>query len=472
MRKLAQILSIWLLCIILACGYPLAQAQAAFTIGDEREIGEKLLYSVRSAFPLLDDPDITQYITDIGREILTVAGIQFFDYHFFVIQSEEFNAFAAPSGLVFFYSGLISSMKSEDELVSVMAHEIAHVTKRHLASRMEKSQIVSIASIGAAIAALALGGGGAASQSLFVGSLAAGQSAQLHFSRENEEEADLVAYSWVKKMHRSPVAMKKMLETMRRIARYRSERLPQYLLTHPETENRLEYVSSLIETNKDDQASVPVRDNFRFLRFKYRIMAAAKDTTALRTSLATIISDGHSSKEEMLMAKYGLAEIEKNDSNYDRSRALLNEVIAGYPNMTILQTDKGLLEFMAGRLPEARKLLEESVSKDKNDLLAVFTLGKLYLADNDFAKAEAQFNIIKLEMPEYAKAYFELGKIASSRHQEAASSLLLGKYNLYDGKLKQARQNIRIAMRTQDCSEQIRKEGDDLLNLLDKLEKK
>ena len=127
------------------------QPAAAFTIGEEREVGEKLLYTVRSAFDLVDDPDVTQYINNLGREALKVTGIQYFDYRFFVINDNEFNAFAAPSGLIFFYAGLISMMNSEDELVSVMAHEIGHISKRHLASRMEKGKIVGIASIGMAL---------------------------------------------------------------------------------------------------------------------------------------------------------------------------------------------------------------------------------------------------------------------------------------------------------------------------------
>ena len=72
------------------------------SIGEERMLGEQLLYAVRSRFDLLDDPDITQYINEIGQELLAVAGPQYFDYHFFVIKDDQFNAFAAPSGLIFF----------------------------------------------------------------------------------------------------------------------------------------------------------------------------------------------------------------------------------------------------------------------------------------------------------------------------------------------------------------------------------
>jgi beta-barrel assembly-enhancing protease len=445
----------------------------AFSIGEEREVGEKLLYSVRSAFPLVDDPDITQYLTDLGREVLGLAGIQYFDYHFFVISDDEFNAFAAPSGLVFFYSGLIATMKSEDEFVSVLAHEIGHVVKRHLASRMEKGMYVSVATLGLAIAAMALGGGGAASQTLFAGSLAAGQSAQLHFSRQDEEEADLLAYGWMKKMHRDPIGQKKMLETMRRITRYRSERLPQYLLTHPETESRLEYVQSLLEINKDKGvAAPPARDNFDFLRFKYRVMAAAKDTTSFRTNLATILADAQSSPTDIVMAKFGLAEIERRENNYRRSRELLDEVIAAYPQKNILQTDKGVLAYVAGDYREARTILEAAVSKDKNNMYATFNLGRTCFALGDTIGAEKYYNTVVQEMTEFAKVYFELGKVAAARNKNGDSSLFLGKYYLYEGKLKLARQSLKLALADSGISAKGKEEGEQLLEVIERLEKK
>lgn len=148
-KKIAGILAVLFLHVsVVSPAFP-------FSIGDEREVGEKLLYSVRSAFTLKDDPDITQYITKLGQSVLGVAGIQYFDYHFFVIDDKEFNAFAAPSGLIFLHSGLIGTMNSEDELLSVIAHEIGHINKRHLASRVETGTYSGIASLGLALAALA-----------------------------------------------------------------------------------------------------------------------------------------------------------------------------------------------------------------------------------------------------------------------------------------------------------------------------
>ncbi|RWX48818.1 Peptidase family M48, partial [Candidatus Electrothrix communis] len=111
-----------------------------FSIGEERDIGEQLLLAVRSEFELLDDPDIVQYINRIGQQVLAIAGPQYFDYHFFVIKNDQFNAFAAPSGLIFFNSGLIKTMQSEDQLLSVLAHEVGHVVSRHLSRRIAKQE--------------------------------------------------------------------------------------------------------------------------------------------------------------------------------------------------------------------------------------------------------------------------------------------------------------------------------------------
>ena len=274
MKKINKKALVWLLVGIFIQFCSLAPV-SAFTIGDEREMGEKLLYSVRSTFPLVDDLDITQYITSLGQSVLEVAGIQYFDYHFYVVDSNQFNAFAAPSGLIFFYSGLIEKMNSEDELVSVLAHEIGHIVKRHLASRMEKGKYTSIASFGMALAALAFGG--AAAPALFTGALATGQSLNLHFSRQDEEEADLMAYDWLKKLNRDPEGQVQMLETMRRIARYRSEQPPQYLVSHPNPEERLHYIESLLDNDRENlKETTNSPDDFEFFRFKYRILVQSK----------------------------------------------------------------------------------------------------------------------------------------------------------------------------------------------------
>jgi len=442
----------------------------SFSIGEERELGEKLLYSVRTNFSLIDDPDITQYINRLGYDVLGVAGIQYFDYHFFIINAKEFNAFAAPSGLIFFHSGLVATMNSEDELVSVLAHEIGHIVKRHLASRVEKTAVSNMASLGLALAAIAFGG--SAAPALLTGALAAGQSVNLHFSRQDEEEADLLAYDWMKTLRRNPEGQAKMLESMRRIARYRSDILPQYLLTHPNPEARLSYIESLMSLDKDEiKRESVVTDDFEFIRAKYRILAQVKDSELLKTYLASIIADNRSSEFKKVMAQYGISQIALRENNFARSLESLNRVIDYFPDKNILITDRGVIEFEAGKYREAEKDLRNAMRVDSYDMYATYTLGKLLYQVGDLKQAEKYFKVVVYELPEYSKVYFDLGRIHSDNKQGGISEFYLGKYNLYEGKLKLAVHNLKAALRDVTLPENYKDESKFLLKKIERLQK-
>ncbi len=443
---------------------------AAFTIGEERTLGEKLLYTVRSSFDIIEDPDISQYINKIGHDVLEVTGVQYFDFHFFVINNREFNAFAAPSGLLFFHSGLIGAMESEDELVSVIAHEIGHIVKRHLAARMETGKYSSMTSLGLAIAAIAFGG--AAAPALLTGALATGQSMNLHYSRLHEEEADLLAYGWMKDLHRDTGGQVKMLESMRKIARYRSDRLPQYLLTHPNPEARLHYIEALIDSESYQKGEKsPSPDDFDFLRFKYRILSQLKNMTNLKASLASIIADNRSSEFSKIMARYGLSQICKNESDYELALEHLQEVIDYFPHKNILSVDKGVIQFEERQYIKARKTLESALHQNSSDMYATFTLGKLMYSIGRLTEAESYLRTVTYHMPEYSQAYFELGKIASNKNQAGLSLYYLGKYYLYEGRLKLAEMNFKKVLRESKTSESIIAKSKELLKKIKKLQK-
>ncbi len=262
-------LSIFCSLLLVFSPFP-SQKANAFSVGEEKELGEKLLSVVRQEFTLLDDPDISQYINSLGQEIVKEAGPQYFNFHFFVINNKEFNAFAAPSGLIFVHSGLIETMDNEDELFGVLAHETGHVVSRHIAQRMEKDKKMSIGTAALILAGIAVGAG-PLGEALITGSMAASESMNLHFSRQDEEEADRLAYEWMKEDNRNPQEMVTMLQKMVRISKYRLGNTPPYLLTHPEPERRVGYVQDLLYIDKGKK--YPEHSDFAFQRFKARILA-------------------------------------------------------------------------------------------------------------------------------------------------------------------------------------------------------
>lgn len=443
----------------------------ALTIGEEREIGEKLLYRIRKEFTLLDDPDITQYINRLGQQVLAQGGPHYFDYRFFVVPNDEFNAFAAPSGLIFFFSGLIETMKSEDELVSVLAHEIGHVESRHIASRSDKQAKVGAISMALSLASLALGDPSLAA-GLFTGFQAAGQAVALQFSRIDEEQADRLSYDWMHSMRRDPRGMEEMLRTMRRITRYRSDKIPPYLMTHPNPEARLEYVQSIIDYQESKVPEDYYRrtDNFDFLRIKHRVMVAASDSQKVRGYFSNLQASGKD-EDERMMAVYGLALLKAKEMNFSGALEGLAKVRAHYPGRSILDVDAGIMHMDSGDVSRAIELLEAARAAESDDMYAAFHLARAYAKKGRFEDAEQLFRRVMLAMPEYPQVYFELGKVKTDQGQVGTSTYYLAKYYLYEGKLDFAREYLERVKADPAMTEGMRSEAEKLLERLDELEK-
>ncbi|OQX17662.1 MAG: hypothetical protein BWK76_09990 [Desulfobulbaceae bacterium A2] len=462
-------LLVLVLALALLCG-PAAPDARAFTIGEEREIGEQLLYQIRTAFQVVDDPDVVQYVNDLGRLVLEPLGPQHFTFYFYVIKDKEFNAFAAPSGLIFLHSGLIASMRTENELLAVMAHEIGHVTSRHISSRLEKSTKVSIASMALALGSLAIGNP-ALAQGLLAGSLATGQALQLSFSRQDEEEADRLAFGWMKALGRDPAAMADMLRVMRRISRYRMGQVPQYLLTHPDSEARLLYVESLLDSVPKKQPGEGQGDDFAFLRCKYRVLSQAADPRDLREQLSSLTA-GPDQGLATVMADYGLAMLAMQERNWREAKSRLERVRHKLPDKKMLLVDLAAVDLESGDTLRALEGLKIAVRQNPESLAASWHLARAWRRAGEGRLAEPLYRDILARQPDLAPVYYELSELQSSRKQLAASTLNLGKYHLYSGKPKLARQHFEKVPGQSDVTTAEKEEAAGLLARLTELEKK
>lgn len=460
-------------CVLLFAQALLPVQASALSIGEERKIGEQLLFSIRRELPVLDDPDIHQYINALGRQVLENIGPQYFDYRFFVVKSEQFNAFAAPGGLVFFYTGLIETMRSENELLSVLAHEIGHVVSRHIAQRLDKGSKVGAVSILAGLAGLALGVP-SLSQGLLVGSMAAGQAINLQYSREDEEQADRLSFGWMQQMERDPASMQEMLRTMRRITRYRmGGEVPQYLLTHPNPEARMGYVESLVELDakRPDHKPYPKADDFAFLRFKYRVLLQSMDQDRLRIHCANTLASAQEGSQQAVMAHYGLALLESEAHNSDEALRQLAAVQARYPERDILEVDRAAILINANRMAEARQVLDQAVRRDPTDMYATSLLIRVELQQGNTDRAEQLLRKLQAALPEYPQLYFDLGQVEANRGHEGASLFYLGKYNLYRGRDKIARQYLSRSSKDTSVPEKLRNEAKVILDKLEEFDK-
>lgn len=208
-------------------------AGSTLSIGQEMQMGDFYVRQLRGSAPLINDPLLVQYINALGMRLVSHADSVKTPFHFFLINNDEINAFAFFGGNVVLHSALFRYADNESQLASVMAHEISHVTQRHLARAMEDQKrsapLTWVGALGSILLAMASPQAGMAA---LTGTLAGTRQGMISFTQQNEQEADRIGIQVLQRAGFDPQAMPSFLEKLLDQARY-STRPPEILLTHP-----------------------------------------------------------------------------------------------------------------------------------------------------------------------------------------------------------------------------------------------
>jgi predicted Zn-dependent protease len=198
---------------------------------------------IRGSGVLVEDPQITEYINDIGHRISAHANDGNHKFTFFVIDDPNINAFALPGGYIGVHTGLLEATRSEDELAGVLAHEVAHVTQRHIARAVHANSRQSILSTAIMLGAILAGVAGGASGDVMQGAIAVAQGtaaqAQINFTRNNEYEADRIGIRALAEAGFDPQGMGSFFEVISRTGGSPEYRVPEFLRTHPVSSARI-----------------------------------------------------------------------------------------------------------------------------------------------------------------------------------------------------------------------------------------
>lgn len=218
-------------------------ADAVLNKTTEAQIGRAIMHSIRLSGQLVEDPQITEYINEIGHRIAAQTNDGNHEFTFFVIDDPRINAFALPGGYIGVHTGLIDATRSEDELAGVLAHEIAHVTQRHIARAIHASSRQSILTTALMLGAMILGAAGGDGD-VMQGAIAIAQGTaaqqQINFTRSNEYEADRIGIGALAEAGFDPHGMGSFFEVMSRQQLGAPDtRMPEFLRTHPVTTARI-----------------------------------------------------------------------------------------------------------------------------------------------------------------------------------------------------------------------------------------
>ena len=427
----------------------------------ERRLGEQVMNNIRRDPDYIEDAPTLDYLNQLGGILLgsspEARGDAGYDFFFFGVRDPSLNAFALPGGFIGSHSGLVLSAQSESELAAVLAHEIGHVSQRHIArmiGNQRKDALLPMA--GLLIAALAARSSPDLAGAAMMGGTGLAAQRQLSFGRDAEREADRVGLQILRGAGFELNGMVNFFGRLQNASRNRTDNLPSYLRTHPMTGERMADIEARIRMLSYKQHV----DSLDFLLIRSRLRVLQDDTPQGWREATTIFLDQsrQGTRAQLMAAKYGLAMLAQRQRDSARAFVLLNELKAevarapAYPASQILSSFAIELELLGGQASNALALAKEAriqfplsraitmqyadtllVNGKKNEAATFLRdQAQLYRQDPGVQRA-------------LARAYAEQGKIALQH-------LALTEYYALTGALPAALEQLKMARSSSDAS--------------------
>jgi len=404
----------------------------------EDKLGAQVISQLLAHGLILEDQALEQYLNRVGQRLAQHTSAGSGDLHFYVIDSPQINAFALPGGYIGVNAGLIRETTSESELAGVMAHEIAHVTQRHIARQLEASSGTGWATLAAVLAAAVVGGGDpdAISAAVTAGMSNLGQQ-QINFTRANEFEADRVGIRTLAAAGFDPDAMASFFEKLQRRSRLYANQLPQILLTHPISNTRM----AEAETRARDYPNPDIRESndYALMKERARVLSSRNLSDLKRNYQSALEADNAApaldygyalvltqlgriptaidilqplarTHPDQLAYTLALADAHSRAGHLDTTRTLLDAARKHFPNSTATKLDyaRALAEStdpqevrdyllaqstLLERTPEAQEILAQAAGRQQNLGEAYYRQARYHGMRGAYAQAINQLRV-------------------------------------------------------------------------------
>jgi beta-barrel assembly-enhancing protease len=339
----------------------------------ERRIGEAIVRQMISQGEILEDWELRDYLARLAAPLLATDAARGFSFEFFPIRDISINAFALPGGYIGMNAGLILASQTESELASVMAHEIGHVTQRHMSRMVSKSKQVSVSAIaGLILSALAATSNPQAAVGVALLSDSLAQDQMLAFSRDAEREADRVGFDMLTQAAYEPGGMLQFFNRLQQAYKLADLGLPVYVRSHPLTSERISDVQSRVMLLRYRQRL----DSSDFAMVKAKLRALVPKADNVMRSNPSLLSDEHKrftlayfnrqvADKEMAARPeswYGLALAKRLVEDYTGARAALVQARRRMPQgHPMLEGEAILIELASGQFPQALAMTESAL---------------------------------------------------------------------------------------------------------------
>ena len=365
-------------------------SQVGFSPAQERKIGEQIIRQIRAQGGYMQDPEVNDYLQELGHKLVNAVPDAKQDFEFFAVPDAQINAFALPGGFIGINTGLIVLAQNESELASVLAHEISHVTQRHMARMIDNqknSMLMSLAGLALAVLAARAGGGNSqATAAAIQGTQALAIQNQLNFTRDNEFEADRVGFQRLVAAGYDPNGAAGLMERLQRSTRFVEGNAPSYLRTHPITYERIAEAQARAQ-------NLPYRQVPDSLDFHLGRALLRRSQGDAREAVAGFDDALRQRKHNSEIAeRYGLVAALLRAKNISRAKAELGRLERMAPPHPMIEAMAGNVLMGAEEYDEAAKRFAAALQRYPNKMQLVY----------DYPEA-----LIKAKRPAEATAFVE-----------------------------------------------------------------
>jgi predicted Zn-dependent protease len=312
---------------------------AVLSRSDEFQIGLMAMRQLRSQGLVLDDPELTDYIQQLGSRLAAQSRDDDQNFQYVILRSDEVNAFATFGGFICVNSGLVLLTESESDLAGVLAHETSHVTQRHIARSIVAQSQASLATTAAMLAAVLVGAASGAGGQAMEGAIAMSQGAALqqamNYTRGEEEEADRVGIGLLGNAGFNAFAMADFFESMGRTHGLEETPGPfDMLRSHPVTRDRI----AEARTRAAQFAHNPVNESilYAWMKERLRVLVAPTDK-----DMTVYYAQKRERRPLTDAERYGEALAQMHGNRPGEAAATLRELVAKYPQITALYAALG-----------------------------------------------------------------------------------------------------------------------------------
>jgi predicted Zn-dependent protease len=404
-------------------------SSADLTPQQERRLGETVMREIRRDPQYLDDPEIAEYLNGLGGRLVAATPGARQDFEFFGIRDASINAFALPGGFIGVHTGLITASDNESEIASVLGHEIAHVTQRHIARQIGIQKQMQIPMMIAMAAAMLLGRSrpdlaGGASAAVQAGAV----QSQLAYSRDFEREADRLGFQALNGSGFDVRAMSEFFEKMQRYTRLMdSGAVPTYLRSHPVTTERI----SDAQSRAQGMPFRPHVDSLEYHLVRAKLRAEAMDPLDAVKTFTAAVNDRRFANEPG--ARYGLALSYLRAKEYKRAEAEIALLRASKAESPMIDTLAARARLAQGDAEGALALLRSALARHPHRRSVLYAtldvLQDLGRYDRVLATLAEPLRLYPREARLYqarARAYAGLGKRLLQHEAQAEVYLLQG----------------------------------------------